>query len=349
MDATLGKAVAKLLGSMSIRQAWVRWSHDGEDIDPTAPLHTTRLSGGDTVRGVMDASARALDILSRRIPDWRQEMAYRKYQEVLFTLRHSPRDAANQELQDLLVDTGLVGDPLHSAVRNSSIEDCQRWLQCGYDVNSTNRSGYTPLMVVCSQFQCREDRASLVAFLLENGADVHSENTFGNTALHLACRLSDSAGIVELLLASNSNPNLQNKLGETPLHVACEHWHSAGLITSLLQHHADPNLTTRRGNTCLHYLMEVGSGARTHQLDLLLEGGVQVNACNDCGDTALDVLLSSPTAAKGFESLLREHGARTNRSHGVGFSRLGGQLKANRSMICLVSTVLAVVLFVILR
>lgn len=80
----------------------------------------------------------------------------------------------------------------------------------GVDVNSSNRSGSTPLHWVVSQN--REDIAKL---LIAFGADINRKDNKGNTPLHYAISSTDK--ILLLLIKSNADVNIRNKEGNTPL------------------------------------------------------------------------------------------------------------------------------------
>ena len=60
-----------------------------------------------------------------------------------------------------------------------------------------------------------------ICCLLENGADLHSQDKNGATSLHRAVR-TRCAAAVECLLRAGSNPALKNKPGSTPFHLAVQ-------------------------------------------------------------------------------------------------------------------------------
>ncbi|KAM3666883.1 ankyrin repeat domain-containing protein 22 isoform 3-T3 [Ammospiza maritima maritima] len=119
---------------------------------------------------------------------------------------------------------------------------------------------------------------------------------------------------VHLLLESNSNYlNVQDSfLGDTPLICACKQGNNR-IVNYLLRKHADVNLRNKKGCTCLHYavrkrftfldyvliiilmpvmligylLMVSKTKQNEHLVKMLLRAGVDVNATDSSGSTAL--------------------------------------------------------------
>ncbi|XP_039564992.1 ankyrin repeat domain-containing protein 22 isoform X1 [Passer montanus] len=119
---------------------------------------------------------------------------------------------------------------------------------------------------------------------------------------------------VHLLLESNSNYlNVQDSfLGDTPLICACRQGNNR-IVNYLLRKHADVNLRNKKDCTCLHYavrkrftfldyvliiilmpvmligylLMVSKTKQNEHLVKMLLRAGVDVNATDSSGSTAL--------------------------------------------------------------
>ncbi|RDD37563.1 Transient receptor potential cation channel subfamily A member 1-like protein [Trichoplax sp. H2] len=80
-------------------------------------------------------------------------------------------------------------------------------------LNATDTDNCTPL-----HYATENSHASVVAFLLENGADVNAKKSNGKTSLHLAA--VRSLEIVKLLLRYGAKVNVKNTKSQTPLHRA---------------------------------------------------------------------------------------------------------------------------------
>lgn len=101
-------------------------------------------------------------------------------------------------------------------------EDIVRYLvkEQGVDVNTTRTNGETALMAAC---QCHhtheEDYKRMVKLLLRRSIHVDTQDMKGNTALHFASG-NGAPKLVEILLRSGASPDLSNKNKETPLYLA---------------------------------------------------------------------------------------------------------------------------------
>ena len=123
-------------------------------------------------------------------------------------------------------------------------------LENGADVNVQTDDEYrwTPLHVaVSSRFSPygvknqEENRAEIVRFILESGADVGiPEESNGFTPLHLACNVGRS-NLAEMLLDHGAEINAKDKNGMTPLHWAVAE-EQMGCVQILLDRGADANM-----------------------------------------------------------------------------------------------------------
>ncbi|XP_064456004.1 ankyrin repeat domain-containing protein 39-like [Ornithodoros turicata] len=92
--------------------------------------------------------------------------------------------------------------------------------------------------------------------LLQKGNDPNSQDSYGYTALHYACRQGYSQ-LVELLLTKGADVNKQTKGGATALHRAAYKGHLK-CVQLLLDKNADSMLTDSDGKTALHKAAENG-------------------------------------------------------------------------------------------
>lgn len=87
-------------------------------------------------------------------------------------------------------------------------------------INMKDNNGMTALMEALMEASNNYD-INIVKLLIENGADVNTQNILGNTALIMSCKTRyDNCGIIELLLNNGADIMIQNKNDETALMVA---------------------------------------------------------------------------------------------------------------------------------
>ena len=96
---------------------------------------------------------------------------------------------------------------------NVAVEDVQKLLDAGHDVNAANDFGETPL-----HWAAYYSPAEVVELLLQHGADVNARTNYGATPLHWAAGHS-TAEVVELLLQHGADVNARANGGATPLDV----------------------------------------------------------------------------------------------------------------------------------
>ncbi len=208
--------------------------------------------------------------------------------------------------------------PLLFTARQGDLESARLLLAAGADVNDAAPSG-TSALVVASHSGHR----ALAAFLLEEGADPNAAGA-GYTALHAAVLRGDLE-LVKTLIAYGADPNarlvrgtagrrlgwdfsLRHALiGATPFLLAAN-YAEVDIMRFLAANGADPLLAKQDGTTPLMVAMGVRLGGREDRrgregtphndadteerlvleiATLAVDLGVDVNASNDAGDTAL--------------------------------------------------------------
>ncbi len=138
---------------------------------------------------------------------------------------------------------------LHGSINRKAIHTL---VQRGEDVNGTNKRGETPLITAASR-----GNVEAVSVLLDYQAEVNAKDHNGMTAL---------------------------------LHAAT--WHHMDVLRLLLARGADAHAKSRTGRTALMLAAwpEDFEGNRSEDLStiaLLIEAGVEINATDDEGGTAL--------------------------------------------------------------
>ena len=108
-------------------------------------------------------------------------------------------------------DDWFEAERLHRAAEDGDLQEIERLIVSGYDVNLFDDMGHTPLhrAVLGRQY-------NVVQQLLRQGANVNAndETTIGETPLGLAVQGEDS-GLVCLLLASGADPDITGWMGLT--------------------------------------------------------------------------------------------------------------------------------------
>ena len=115
--------------------------------------------------------------------------------------------------------------------------------------NEKNANGQSPLSI--SSSNCFLDGMKL---LVERGANINLQDTFGRSPLHLVCENANSDNhhdSLDYLLRNGANTCIQDLQGKTPLHIAANVG-CVECIKKLLEHKADPNVRDSSGEIPLH-------------------------------------------------------------------------------------------------
>lgn len=100
-------------------------------------------------------------------------------------------------------------------------------LERGADIDARDNYGDTPLHTAIAS-----DRLDVLVILLENGADIEARDGFGHAPLHIATRASKPA-VVEVLLDFGADIEATNDYDNTPLEEASEHGDAATMSVLL--------------------------------------------------------------------------------------------------------------------
>jgi len=128
----------------------------------------------------------------------------------------------------------------------------------------------------------RQGQATVVQFLLENGAEVDARNKSVRTPLHEAS-VTGRRAVVQLLLDRKADPNAADQNGNTPGHLAAGEGYKA-VLEALLSAGAEPNAKSTDGSTPLH---RAAARDRKAVAELLIAKGARINEPNASGFTAL--------------------------------------------------------------
>jgi ankyrin repeat protein len=175
---------------------------------------------------------------------------------------------------------------LAAAERGDSYEVTQALESPGVNINTTNNSGATPLILAS-----RKGHLQVVRNLVQLGADIQAEDKQGVNALFAA--IAENQVPVVAFLADQTDINQQDKQGFTPLMRAVLKNNKA-LVQALVEKNADLNVKDYRGDTALvmaednkltdiaRYLRMAAAGitptSLAQQIKLITERGKQARA-----------------------------------------------------------------------
>ena len=162
----------------------------------------------------------------------------------------------------------MEGYPLHIAVRDGNVEDVERLIKEGVDVNLVNSSDYTPLFIAAIN-----SHVDVARILLKHGADVRIKRDLGNTALRYTIGFA-SIDMTNLLLSYNECHfndvkeyydyiNNRDIYGSTALHAASQ-FSRIDHVGLLLDAGADKTIKNNNGRIPIDY-------AKTQEITNLLE------------------------------------------------------------------------------
>ena len=99
------------------------------------------------------------------------------------------------------------------ACRDSNTRICKSYLEAGFEVNTRDGHGFSPLI---NAVLCR--RKEIVQLLLDNGAQVDFLDARGNSPLMMSVTKGDKE-MIQLLLTNGANIHLVNNRGESVLEM----------------------------------------------------------------------------------------------------------------------------------
>lgn len=125
-------------------------------------------------------------------------------------------------------------------------------LALGVDLHIKDENNYTPL-----HYAAARGEQSVLLLLLHAGADINALTADKNTALHLSSLNGHSNCVKALLyycdhMKVKIDRNSQNKFGDTALHLACK-WGFREIVETLLEYGVKTNLKNRLAQSALDY------------------------------------------------------------------------------------------------
>lgn len=96
------------------------------------------------------------------------------------------------------------GEDFFTAVRQLSKNMVTDLLRKGYNINTKNKIGFTPLIKLLSDSAFTKDKVDFLKFLISKGADVNAKDHFGQSALVRAF-LHDNLKAVDILISAGAD------------------------------------------------------------------------------------------------------------------------------------------------
>lgn len=183
---------------------------------------------------------------------------------------------------------------LCNAVESGNVQEVERLLAEGMDVNEHRSDGHTPLLIAS-----KRTNTDILDRLLAAGADVNARRATpdGATPLYYAAE-KGKLPIVERLIAAGADVNKGLLTTHaTPLHIAvyeCPMSYPTGdyipIVKRLIEAGANPNAINEAGRTPLYYAIENNK----QLVNILIDAGANVNIIDKYGNAALHVASSMP-------------------------------------------------------
>ena len=182
---------------------------------------------------------------------------------------------------------------LHFMVYNGHVEDVERLINCGADVDAKNNEGKTPLHRAAHRgwYGLLSGADQSAKILIDSGADVNSRDNSGATPLFYAA-WSNAVGMVTRLIESGANVNATSNNGGTALHRAAKR-NADEAAELLIESGANVNAKDNNRNTPLH-MAAMWNWIEADAAELLLKNGADVNAKNADSKTPLDLVIEDP-------------------------------------------------------
>ena len=181
--------------------------------------------------------------------------------------------------------------PLHIAAGSTSLAGYITAMQHEFSpyVGLTNDAGMTAFHLAA-----KAGRDAVWAFRNYPGgiaglASVKTDDEFGETALHIAAKTPGQLEVVKLILRGDSTAllNVKNDRDQTALHLAATLSGGSAVVQHLLtQSGIEVNAQDEDGNTALHIAAAKGHAAIVR--DLLNKNGIDTAITNNAGRTAAD-------------------------------------------------------------
>jgi hypothetical protein len=199
----------------------------------------------------------------------------------------------SQGLENVLLIKSKYFIPFFAACKSGSIEEIEKLLKLGADVNSscsamiqdpkTKKYVLQRSTILIETIKCRQ--ADVAKFLVNHGADVNKQNSQGVTPLMFSVMAFDNTDLLEFLLKHKAKLAHKDMAGNTPLSGAVA-MAKVDAVKVLLENGADPDEATSKGFTPV---MIAVLANRPAILKILLNAGADINKPHPKGWTVFQL------------------------------------------------------------
>lgn len=168
-------------------------------------------------------------------------------------------------------------------------EMMQLLLDAGADVNAKGEtSGSVPLVALTRGARAGSGAESAVLLMLEKMLEKQPTQETLNNAFWACYRCSPA--VLKRLVEAGCDINARSESGRSLLHY-CAEYENPQNVRWLLAHGADVNMRDNEGETPWHVTLSLVGGSEAEAvLHALVQGGADVLAVNDKGETGLDLV-----------------------------------------------------------
>jgi len=205
---------------------------------------------------------------------------------------------------------GYLENNLMVAASKGYIDEIERLLEKGADINAETSEGATPLI-----FAVANNQIGSVLTLLDYGPEVNKFTSNNETPLIISVRNLNSQ-ITEALLQSGADIDLADRFGSTPLHYATLEG-SFYIADLLLYYDADCNIKAIDGTTPLMAAILAGF---TDIADLLIQNGANLESKDKDGFTPL--LIAAQNGDTLIMSILLKEGVNLYETNNFNYNAL---------------------------
>ena len=211
---------------------------------------------------------------------------------------HSDNTKLIQKLLDKLDELGKKKDeidtpdsrgttPLMQAITNNHVDVSQLLINEGANINTEDQLGNTPLLLAVRQ------SIQIIEMLLQKGVDINCRKNARECPIIQASR-SRNREIIRILLDADADIDAKNEFSQTALTVAIGNG-DTNTAEMLLEEGADPNIGKPRP------IIQAASIRNKRLIDILVKKGIDLNALDEQNNTALLVALQ-----KGYQDIAHQ-------------------------------------------